>query len=301
MAQARRVLIVLPQWAHLMDVAGPAQAFSSAAETGGRYIVDFVADGGSVLTHQGVMLGSSSCWPDLNSEDLVLVPGWKTERTRRPLSPEMLGRIRKHWDAGGRVASVCAGSLLLAEAGVLEGQTATTHHDLVRELELCRGVRVERDVLYTCSGRLHTSAGIASGIDLALHIIGHDHGPRLRAKVARTLVVPAARPGGQSQVSILLAHRDHVDDLVHRAQDLLDDPAGPALSLGELAGRLGTGARTLSRHFQAATGLTPHAYGAAVRRERAAELIDAGWSRESAARAVGYADARSLRRRSEGG
>lgn len=159
---------------------------------------------------------------------------------------------------------------------------------------------VATDVLFTCEGRLHTSAGIASGIDLSLHLVAHEHGPAVAARVARTLVVPAWRPGAAPQASVMLVHRDHLSDLVHRAQDLLDDPTVPPPTLDELGRRLGVSGRTLARRFTAATGLTPHAYSAAVRRERAGLLRDQGWTGQAAANAVGYADARSLRARTPG-
>lgn len=291
----RRVLIVLPEQVHLLDVAGPAQVFVNATEAGGRYALSYVAAAATTATHQGLPLVAPTTWPDLDPRDLVLVPGWKTQTTPVPLPRDHLRRIAAHRDAGGHVASVCGGALLLAQAGVLDGHRATTHHDLVEHLALHRRVTVVHDVLYTCDDGLHTSAGIASGIDLALHLVAHDHGPALAARVARTLVVPAWRPGGSSQASVLLTHRDHLSDLVHRAQDVLDDPAGPPPNLARLAARLGVSGRTLARRFVASTGLTPHAYATLVRRERAEQLVAQGWTREAAASAVGYADARSLR------
>ncbi|GAB3621984.1 DJ-1/PfpI family protein [Mariniluteicoccus endophyticus] len=296
----RRVVIVLPQHVHLLDVAGPAQVFVSAGEAvdgldgGPAYDVAYVATPGTVA-HQGLPLAAATTWPELEGDDLVVVPGWKTQRTLTPLTDELAARVRGHWDAGGHVASVCGGALLLAQLDILRGQRATTHHDLVDALARFRDVSIVHDVLFTCSGRLHTSAGIASGIDLALHLVAADHGPSVAARVARTLVVPAWRPGGASQASIMLQHRGHLDDLTHRAQDLLEDPASPALALDQVAARLGVSGRTLARRFTAAVGMTPHAYQTAVRRERAAELVARGWTRGEAARAVGYADARSLR------
>lgn len=296
--RARRVLIVLPERAHLMDVAGPAQVFTNTAElTHGGYQVQYHAPLGRVATHQGLTLEASSSWPELDPADLVIVPGWKTEKDPGGFETETLGRIAAHWHAGGHLASICAGSLALAHTGILDGHHATSHHDLVDQLTRPGTITVDTDVLFTCEPRLHTSAGIASGIDLALHLVAHDHGPALAARVARTLVIPAWRPGNTSQTSVMLTHRNHMDDLTHRAQDLLDDTAHDPGTLDQLAHRLGVSGRTLARHFHAHTGLTPTSYLAAVRRERAAQLHASGWTWEAAARAVGYADARSLRNR----
>ncbi|AKT52722.1 hypothetical protein ADJ73_09615 [Arsenicicoccus sp. oral taxon 190] len=288
-----------------MDVAGPAQVFTNAAEiTDSSYDISYVAAAPLTTAHQGLGLVAPTRWPELQPGDLVLVPGWKTENSENSvehpvggLDGALLERIRAHWERGGQIASICAGALALAEAGILREQAATTHHDLVSTLAQCPGVTVAQDVLFTCAERLHTSAGIASGIDLCLHLVAHDHGPALAARVARTLVVPAWRSGNATQASVLLVHRDHMDDLVHRAQDILDDPTGRPLSLAQLAGRLEVSGRTLTRHFTRATGLTPQAYATAVRREHAALLHGQGWTWDAAARAVGYADARSLRSR----
>lgn len=293
----RVVVLVLPDQAHLLDVAGPAQVFVNASEAGGAYDVRYVGATTTVATHQGLPLTAATDWPALQPRDLVLVPGWKTETSRVPVAAHLLDAVTQHARSGGHIASVCAGALALADAGLLAHRRATTHHDLVDQLARHRDVTVVRDVLYTCDGPVHTSAGIASGIDLALHIVSEDHGPALAAPVARTLVVPAWRPGGAPQASVMLRHRDHISDVVHRAQDVLDDVTTPLPTLRQLASRLATSPRTLARHFVDATGLTPHAYATLVRHEHAAHLVDLGWTRDAAAGAVGYADARSLRSR----
>lgn len=297
---SRRVLIVLPEQVQLLDVAGPAQVFTNATGIGADYRVVYLAERPTTVSRQGLGLVAGTHWDPWETpdpDDLLLVPGWDTRAAPAAVTPGVLARIRAHWEAGGRIASVCAGALALAEAGVLEGRSATTHHDLVDRLAVHPGVHVLRDVLFTCEPRLHTSAGIAGGIDLALHLVAHDHGPALAARVARTLVVAAWRPGSASQRSVVLVHRDHMDDLVHRAQDVLDDPHRPPPSLERLGRDLGVSGRTLARHFVAATGMTPQVYATAVRRERATQLHAQGATREEAARAVGYADARSLRSR----
>ncbi|MFT4042746.1 MAG: AraC family transcriptional regulator [Gordonia sp. (in: high G+C Gram-positive bacteria)] len=295
--RGRHVLIVLPERVHLLDAAGPIQAFTAANDIGGAYTVTTLASTPMVTSHQGIAISAQTDCPRTSPDDLVIIPGWQTSGRQVPLDPNILAWVADHHAAGGHVASVCAGAFALAEVGILSGHTATTHHALVDDLARYSDITVLRDVLYTCGGRVHTSAGIASGIDLALHLIAHDLGPAVSARVARELVVPAWRRGAAGQVPITLAHRDHMDDLVHRAQDELDRTDEPIPELGLLAARVGVSGRTLARHFVRVTGLTPHAYGSRVRREAAEQLVSQGWTRESAARAVGWADARSLRRR----
>jgi transcriptional regulator GlxA family with amidase domain len=153
-----------------------------------------------------------------------------------------------------------------------------------------------RDVLYVVDDRVVSSAGIASGIDLALHLVAVRHGPGAAARVARSLVVYARRNGGEQQASAMLRHRAHLSDAVHRVQDLIDSRYADTLSLAGLAATAGISERTLTRQFGDATGMTPLRYQQELRLEHAEHLIGQGVTVESAARAVGVQDARMLRR-----
>lgn len=195
------------------------------------------------------------------------------------------------------MASICAGADALGRAGLLDGRRCTTHHDLQEGLaRRYPRATVVRDVLYVMDDRLITSAGIASGIDLALHLIAVRHGPYDAARVARAMVVYARRNGDEQQASAMLRHRAHLSDAVHRAQDLIDAGYTGTLALAELAAAVGVSERTLTRRFVAATGLTPLRYQQELRIEHAEHLIAQGGTAEAAARAVGFQDARMLRR-----
>jgi transcriptional regulator GlxA family with amidase domain len=155
---------------------------------------------------------------------------------------------------------------------------------------------VVRDVLYVVDRRVATSAGIASGIDLALHLIAGRDGPAVAAAVAREMVVYARRNGDEKQASAMLRHRSHVSDLAHRARDHIEARFTRPLRLADLAAACGVSERTLTRWFTDATGLTPLRYQQALRLERAEYLIGHGATAEAAARAVGFQDARMFRR-----
>lgn len=195
------------------------------------------------------------------------------------------------------MASVCAGADALGRAGLLDGRRCTTHHDFQDELaRRYPRASVVRDVLYVVDDRVVTSAGIASGIDLALHIIATRHGAAAAARIARAMVVFCRRNGNDQQASAMLRHRDHLSDVVHRAQDLIDANFTDRLPLAKVAAECGVSERTLTRLFVRATGLTPLRYQQALRLERAEHLIGQGATVEAAARAAGFADARMLRR-----
>ncbi|WP_158892256.1 GlxA family transcriptional regulator [Amycolatopsis anabasis] len=294
-----RVVFLLAPRLHLLDLAGPAQVFSTAADFGHGYELTYVADEPEVPTAQGVPVRAEVTWPELTPGDLVLVPGWRTRGLAEPprISAASLTRLREHHAAGGMVASVCAGADALGRAGLLDGRRCTTHHDVQDELaRRYPRATVVRDVLYVVDGRVVTSAGIASGIDLALHLIATRHGPGAAARIARAMVVYARRNGDEQQASAMLRHRAHLSDAVHRVQDLIDARFAERLRLADLAAASGCSERTVTRLFTAATGLTPLRYQHQLRLERAEHLIGQGTTVESAARAVGFEDARMLRR-----
>lgn len=261
----------------------------------------------SIHTAQGLELRAATAWPRLAVDDLVMVPGWSSRdpRERERGQPQDNGRLEQatldrltaHHAAGGTVASICAGADALGRAGLLDGRRCTTHHDLQEDLaRRYPRATVLRDVLYVVDDRLITSAGIASGIDLALHLIAVRHGPYDAARVARAMVVYARRNGDEQQASAMLRHRAHLSDAVHRAQDLIDGGYTGPLALADLAAAVGVSERTLTRRFVAATGLTPLRYQQELRIEHAEHLIAQGGTAEAAARAVGFQDARMLRR-----
>jgi transcriptional regulator GlxA family with amidase domain len=295
-----RVVFVLLPGLHLLDLAGPAQVFSMAANFGHSYGLDYVAEREQVRSAQGLPLVARTDWPEPAAGDLVVVPGWRVSRLSggpEP-GPGMLERLRAHHAAGGTVASVCAGAEVLGRAGLLDGRRCTTHHRLQDELaSRYPEATVVRDVLFTTDGRVVTSAGIASGIDLALHLLAVRHGPALAAQVAREMVVYARRNGHDQQVGAMLRHRSHLDDVVHRVQDLIDARFAEPLPLARLSAHAGVSERTLTRLFGRATGgLTPLRYQQTLRLERAQHLIGRGATAESAASEVGFEDARMLRR-----
>ena len=293
------IVFLLVPGVHLLDLAGPAQVFFTANDRGYEYELSYVAEAPIVPTAQGISVQAQTLWPRLGAEDLVMVPGWRAPSLRRtgPLAGASLRRLREHHEAGGVVASVCAGADALGRAGLLDERRCTTHHDVQDELAArYPAATVIRDVLYVSDDRVVSSAGIASGIDLALHLVAVRHGPAAAAQVARDMVVYARRNGHEQQVSTMLRHRSHLSDFAHRVQDVIDARFTDPLPLASLAGAVGVSPRTLTREFGRATGTTPLRYQQMLRIERAEHLIGQGATVEAAARAAGFADARMLRR-----
>jgi transcriptional regulator GlxA family with amidase domain len=180
----------------------------------------------------------------------------------------------------------------------LDGRNVTTHWRRVEELRRAfPKANVHANRLYVFDGRVATSAGVASGVDLALAILERDAGPRLTASVAREMVLAARRSGTQEQLSAFLAGRDHVFAEVHAVQDWLVEHMDEAYTLESLGLVAGVSARTLTRRFRSATGRTVKAYANALRLEYARMLLrDRTLTIDDVASRCGLADGRHLRR-----
>jgi transcriptional regulator GlxA family with amidase domain len=299
----KRVVFAVPPDVEIFDLAGPAQVFHEAAAAGAPYRTMFAAQTERVATEQRIGLCGLQALPgDLGTGDLIVVPGSTTLRrgaTARDASLRSLTRwLRASYDAGASVTSVCVGAFALAAAGLLDGCEATTHWKRVDELQRAfPRVHVVPDRLYVIGDRIATSAGVASGVDLALAIVERDCGPRIAAAAAREMVVTARRPGTHEQLSPYFASRDHTFAEVHVAQDWLVEHAGEPFTLASLAAVAGVSERTLTRQFRTATGSSVKAYATALRLEQARTLLrDRSLSVQSVAEQCGFADARQLRR-----
>ena len=273
------------------------EAFGVDRSDAGIPKIEFAVCGvtpGPVETSMGFSLVVGEGLDRVAEADLVAVPAMPRDAGY----PEpVLEALRAANERGARVMSVCTGAFVLAAAGLLDGRRCTTHHAVQDDLAARHPrAHVVRDVLFTTDGGVVTSAGIASGIDLSLHLLAMRHGPALAARVAREMVVYARRNGTEPQASAMLRHRSHVDDTVHRVQDRIDEQFASNLPLADLAAQAGVADRTLTRLFTRATGVTPLRYQQQLRLERAEHLIGHGATVESAAHTVGFQDPRMLRR-----
>jgi transcriptional regulator GlxA family with amidase domain len=290
------IFLALPEL-EILDLAGPLQAFTEANRQTKRYDVVTAATRPSVTTEQGVTLAGLPPLPEAGEGTLIIVPGMPYTATLH-LDRDAVRWLARSHARGAAVASVCTGSFALGEAGLLDGRRCTTHWSRVDMLQRrFPRARVLDDRLFVSDGSIMTSAGIASGIDMALAMIESDHGPALAAAIAREMVVYIRRDGAQRQGSVYLDHRTHLHPGVHKAQDwLLAHPEKKA-SIAALADVAGMSARNLTRVFRKATGISINDYTTKVRLELARSLLrDPGASVEGVARRCGFAGARQLRR-----
>ncbi|MEV8525114.1 MULTISPECIES: helix-turn-helix domain-containing protein [unclassified Streptomyces] len=225
----------------------------------------------------------------------VIVPSLRDVRAEPP--GELVDAVRAAHAAGARIVSLCTGAFVLAAAGLLDGRRATTHWAHADELaERYPKVTVDAGVLFTDQDTILTSAGKAASMDLCLHIVRLDHGATVANALARTLVVPPHRDGGQAQfIPAPVTHgRDHpLADLLPWALARLDQP----LTVEDLARQAAMSSRNLARHFHAVTGTSPLRWLLSQRVRQAQELLESGHdSIEHIAARTGMGTAATLRR-----
>lgn len=231
---------------------------------------------------------------DLAAADTVIVPAHPPDE---PVPEPTLAALRTAYERGARMVSFCSGAFALAAAGILDGRSVTTHWMYAGELaRRYPSLDVRPDVLYVDDGQVLTSAGTAAGIDLALHIVRRDHGTRVANMVARRMVVPPHRDGGQAQfVDSPVPDPDDASALAPTldwALDRLDEP----LTVEQLAAHALLSARTFARRFRAVTGTTPLQWLCTQRVRRAQTLLEStDWGVDEIARRCGMGTAANLR------
>jgi transcriptional regulator GlxA family with amidase domain len=260
------------------DAAIPPLLFSNATDADGNALYEVVTCGltlGPVTATTGFAVLPSAGTEALETADTVVIPGTRfpSARTEGVLTREVadaLARIRP----GTRLVSICTGAFILAAAGLLDGRRATTHWKFADDMRrLHPRVLVDENVLFVDDGDVLTSAGLAAGIDLCLHIIRCDHGAQVANTVARYCVVPPWREGGQAQfIDRQVPAPDHLSTAPTREWALqhLDEE----LTVQRLARHAKMSARTFNRRFREETGQSPGVWIRQRRIDRARELLE---------------------------
>jgi transcriptional regulator GlxA family with amidase domain len=289
-------VLVFPEF-QLLDAAGPISVF----EIAGRFakaplpIRVMAAEAGAVRSSSGVEMLAKKFGPTNAITTLIIVGGDGVEAAAR--NSCTLNFVRAVAKRGARVASVCSGTFLLAETGLLDGRRATTHWHRTRQfLSSYPQVKLEPDQIFVRDGNIWSSAGISAGIDLALAMAAEDHGDAIVEKTARQLVLYHRRSGGQSQFSSLLelkAPTGRFGPLLTWARENLD----ARLTVEDLAERAGMSSRHFTRAFIAETGTTPSKAIERLRIEEArARVQSSSEAIERVAETTGFGDPERMRR-----
>jgi transcriptional regulator GlxA family with amidase domain len=275
----------------ILDLAIPTQVFGSYP--GAPYRALLCAETpGPVRTNAGYDVVAEHGLEALAGADTIVVPGFR--RTERELAPATLAALR---ESPARKVSICTGAFALAAAGVLDGRRATTHWQWAQELaERFPAVTVDPGVLYVDEGDVLTSAGVASGLDLCLHIVRRDHGAALARTYAKRICVPPHRDGGQAQFVERPVPRQRTGTLAATREWALKRLREP-LTVRELAEHACVSERTFARRFAAETGLPPLQWLHVQRVDAArAALETTDASVDAVADACGFGTAANLRK-----
>ena len=290
-------ILIFPDF-QILDASGPISVFEIAGRFAGPAaptIRVLAATPGPVRSSSGVEMLARGLKPSSAISTLIVAGG---QGVRAPATcKKTLAFVRGIAKRGIRIASVCSGAYVLAEAGLLDGRRATTHWERTRHfLASYPKVKLEADQIFVRDGNIWSSAGITAGIDLALAMVTEDYGEAVAQKTARQLVLYNRRSGGQSQFSSLLelkAPTGRFGPLLTWAREHLEEP----LSVEDLADRAAMSSRHFTRAFIAETGTTPSKAIERLRVEVARARVQSGSEAiERVAQSTGFRDPERMRR-----
>ncbi|MEV0293743.1 helix-turn-helix domain-containing protein [Nocardia sp. NPDC050710] len=286
------IVVAIDDGVMLLDAAGPGQVWHWAGQR-----VRFASpDGRAVVTDIGAPLGVEGAISEFAGRiDTLVVPGYAVGE---PVSAALVDAVRVVAGGARRIASVCTGAFVLAEAGLLDERRATTHWLACADLaQRFPRVSVDPDALYVRDGPVVTSAGVTAGIDMALALVEEDHGADLARSIAKHLVVFLRRPGGQSQFSVRTTIETPRSTGLRNVVDFVVAQPAADHSTAALAARAALSERHLTRLFRKEIGMTPAQYVEQVRVEAAQALLESGDDGVATiARRCGFGSEETMRR-----
>ena len=305
-AAPRRVVMIVYPDAHILDVVGPLEVLTGAKlflpENIKPYDVHVVAEkAGSIRTTSGLTIEADQNFADAAMDtapiDTLMIAGG--HGTVEALEhKELLNFVRQASDRADRIVSICTGAMILAEIGLLNGRRATTHWWWCPILKAkYPEVDVDPDAIYVRDGNIWTSAGVTTGMDLALSLVEADWGHDVALQVARYNVMYMMRPGGQSQFSAHLVAQKAEDPVINETLSYILANLTDPLTVTALAARAAMSERTFARKFKDETGVTPAHYVEAARVQSArVELEQSDTGVEQIALQAGFQNAECMRR-----
>ena len=281
-SSTKRIVMLAYNNAELLDISGPLDVFSHANNcvSGPRkapYSIEIMAaDSGLVTTSSGIQVSASSSYLD-NSKaiDTLLVAGGDALTAMKDKS--LIQFIKHNALVARRTASICTGAFLLAEAGLLDNKTATTHWRAVTAFkQRFPHIHVDANAIYVKQENIYTSAGITAGIDLALALVKEDLGKHISLQVAKGMVMYLHRPGGQSQFSDLLDQQHTADDDFSALHDWLLNNLSKPLTVDAMAQQCAMSPRHFARKFSEVFQTSPAKYLETLRVHKSCLLIEQG-------------------------
>lgn len=297
----RSVFFIVYPGFELLDLSGPLSVFSSAnalVEQPVYKLETLSTDGGVVHSSAGVGVATRKlCEVKCNSTTTYLIVGSYGEYLREARKDAVLCHwLHEQSGLADRFGSVCTGAFVLEAAGLLAGKTVTTHWAGIEQLRaLNKPNHVLEDALYHNDGNCWTSAGVTTGIDMALEILKRDHGQALMQMVARYLVVYSQRPGKQSQFAVIQQDAHDQEDDFARLLNWLKENIVRQIKVSEMADFMCMSERSFQRRFSALYSQSPSRYFERMRMEYARDFLLPKHSVERSARLMGYKSVAAFR------
>jgi transcriptional regulator GlxA family with amidase domain len=303
---AVQIVFIIPPKVHLLDITGPAHVFYEALSYGAPVTLHF----SNLHAAENAIESSSQLWLSrltdfntlrLNKGDIIFVPGLESSLLLDEhfltvsSKPFQLWMEQQHRN-GITVCSVCTGAFLLAQAGMLNHKACTTHWKYIDRLaQHYPQAQVQQNRLFVQTGALYTSAGVAAGIDLSLYLLEQLFGSRFATQIAKEVVVYVRRTESDPQLSVFMQYRNHMEERIHKAQDILSQSLEKRLNIEQLATQVHMSGRNLTRLFRKTTNISISQYIDQLRIERARQLLQEGHTMQSTAGLCGLKSTNQLR------
>lgn len=303
---AVQVVFVIPPKVHLLDITGPAHVFYEALSYGAPVTSFFC----NIHTEESAIESSSQLWLarltdfhtlHLNKGDIIFVPGLDATLLLDDHFLTATSKTFQRWmveqhNKGVIICSVCTGAFLLAQTGLLDEKECTTHWKyLERFAQRYPQAHLQQNRLFVQSGNIYTSAGVASGIDLSLYLLEKLFGSHFATQIAKEVVVYIRRNPSDPQLSAFMQHRNHMEERIHKAQDLLSQSLEKKWNIEQLAEQVHMSGRNLTRLFRKTTNISISQYLDQLRAERAQQLIKEGHTMQATATQCGLKSTNQLR------
>lgn len=294
------IYFYIPKKVTILDLAGVLEVFQEAKNLGLLYELEFISSTPVIISSSGLELSSVAHFSKANPkrDDIVFISGFSSAQISKIAEDASFFEWLKKANARQTtIASVCNGAFILAKSGLLDFKECTTHWKLIERFKKDFPLlKVQSNTLFTQADNLYTSAGIVTGIDLALFLIEDRHGKEVATTIAKELVVYKRRQGSDQQESVYLQNRNHRDEKIHTIQDWIIYNLEKTSTIDFLADLVHIGPRNLTRIFKKQTGITIAEYRTKLRIEKAKSLlVHSDYKVESIAHLCGYKTSKQLR------
>jgi len=294
------VYFYIPKQVTILDLSGVLQVFQEAKYLGFNYHLKFISNQSSISSSSGLELSSLTYFKKTNptKNDIIFISGSSTHQ--KGLFNEehsFFDWLKRANSNQTTICSVCSGALLLAKSGLLDNKDCTTHWSLIKKLKKDFPLlKMQDNTLFTKSKNIYTSAGVVTGIDLAMFLIEERHGKQIATQVAKGLVVYKRRQATDEQESVYLQNRSHQDEKIHTIQDWIIHNLDKASTIDQLAELVHVSPRNITRIFKKQTGVTIAEYRTKLRIEKAKSLLtNSEYKIEHIANLCGYKTSKQLR------